>query len=121
MDIHDLYTAPLHDKGAEVQIRNPITGDLTDCYINVIGVDSKKFRSLQKERRRAVLDAIREDTKLEDDEFQLLVDSTLGWRGFTHKGKELKFDKENLLALYTNSPKIAEQVDKFMADRKNFT
>lgn len=120
MDINELYTAPLHDKGAEVQIKNPITSELTDCWIKVVGVDSKRFRDSQRKRQREVLDALRDSKPLNDDEFGILVDATIGWKGFTNKGKEWKFSKANVKVLYKNSPKIAEQVDRFVADRRNF-
>lgn len=121
MEISKLYTAESHETGAEVRIVNPVTGKDTDCYITVIGVDSKTFRSEQRKRQRKALDAVRSNKEMPDDEFGLLVESSIGWRGFESDGKELKFSKKSIKALFDNSPLIADQVDKFIADRANFT
>ena len=121
MDINELFTAEIHESGAEVQITNPTTGKDTDCYITVIGIDSKSFRSEQRKRQRKALDAVRNNKSIPDDEFGLLVESTIGWRGFESEGKEWPFSKKNAQSLFDNSPLIADQVDKFIADRANFT
>lgn len=122
MNVTDLYTAPIHEKGAEVRLISPITGEKTDCYITVAGMDSKLFRAAQRRQRRAVLDAVKDGDNMDDmPEYGLLADSCLSWRGLDDAdGKEWKFSKKNVLALFENSPQIAVQVDKFVADRANF-
>tara|TARA_B100000809_G_scaffold166820_1_gene164158 strand:- start:2017 stop:2388 length:372 start_codon:yes stop_codon:yes gene_type:complete len=121
MDINQLYTADAHEAGAECRIVNPADGSDTDCYITVIGIDSKSFRAEQRKRQRKALDAVRSNKPIPDDEFGLLVESCTGWRGFKNDKKEWPFTKKNLMALFENSPLIADQVDKFIADRENFT
>lgn len=128
MDITELYTAEGCDKGAEIQLINPITGDLTECFIKVSGIDSSAFRASEIKGRRKILDAKISD--MSEDEVTLLqrkiiaetlADSTMGWRGFSNKGKDLPFSKKRAIELYLNSPKIGEQVDQFIAKRANFT
>ena len=46
---------------------------------------------------------------------------TIGWRGLNDGKAEVEFSKERALQLYDNSPNIATQLDRFIADRKNFT
>ncbi len=124
MDINELYTVEACEKGAELQIVNPITGEKTDCYIEVMGVDSKAFREAKRQsQRKAVEVAKKEDSSLDVDEITagMLADVTVGWRGFTSKGKAVKFSKKAAKELYANSPDIANQVDLFMSKRANFT
>jgi hypothetical protein len=124
MDISEFYTADLHAEGAEVRIKNPLTGKLTDCYIKVVGMDSKAFRVADSKGKRSLLSAAAgggdiEQAKL-DAIAQTLADSTIGWRGFTDNGKELEFSIDKAVALYANSPVIANQVDIFISNRRNF-
>ena len=128
MDITDIYTAEACEKGAEMQVINPITGKKTDCFITVMGVDSVAFRNGKRKGSRAILEAVSNASKGDDlspIEFattaDVLAGVTTGWRGFTNKGKEFPFSNENVIALYLNSPDIANQVDIFIANRANFT
>lgn len=121
MEITNLYTAEAHESGAEVRIVNPETGENTDCYITIVGVDSKTFRSAKRKWQRKALDAIRDNKAIPDDDFGLLIDAAVDWRGFESEGKELAFSKKSLKALFNGAPLIADQVDKFIHDRANFT
>lgn len=127
MDISELYTADAHNDGAEMRVKSPLSGELTECYITVSGLDSKAFRSAEMKGKRKVLAAYR-DAVAEDNHENLereviaetLADATIGWRGFTSNGKELKFSRKSIYELYLNSPNISDQVDTFIANRKNF-
>lgn len=122
MKATDFYTAPAHEEGAEVQLTSPITGEKTDCYITVAGVDSKRFRTAQRKQKRAVLKAMQDGDDLESmPEYGLLASCVISWRGFNDDdGAEWKFSKKNVTALFENSPLVAEQVDRFISDRANF-
>ena len=117
MEISDLYTAPSHEDGAEMQVIGE-DGVALDCYITVAGIDSRVWR-------KASLDGSRKLFKGDGDAIDISDESiaraTLGWRGFESDGIEIAFSIENALSLYKNAPYISEQVDKFIANRSNFT
>ena len=113
MDIYELYTVDAHDEGAEMQVRDP-RGVLIDCYITLAGIDTKRWIEAFNKNTRKKLDG--EDNK----EASVLAESTIGWRGFANNGEDLVFSKKLAKQLYMNAPYIADQVDKFIANRVNF-
>lgn len=129
MDVKDFYTLEAHNRGAEMRLRSPLTGKLTDCYLTVSGLDSAAWREAELDGKRRILmlnaddslsEAERKEQSLKITAF-VLAKATIGWRGFTHEGKELAFSKERVEELYVNSPNIADQVDAFIGKRANFT
>jgi len=115
MNIDQLYTLEDHERGAEMQVKGP-TGKLLDMHITVKGVDSKTFRKGFNQSKREIM--MGNDTTLA--EAKLMSDIIIGWRGFEDKGKELKFTKEKAEQLFLNAPYLKDQVDVFIAKRKNF-
>ena len=75
MDINDFYTADEHEKGREVAINNPSTGEPSDVVFIVRGPDSKTFR-------RAILKSNRANLEVDDTDSMtdLLVAVTIGWK-----------------------------------------
>lgn len=115
MDIKSLYTVEDHEKGSELRIVSPIDGELTDFYIKIQGIDSKAYRKAVRAYHRRLLD------NKEGGESELLASVTIGWRGLEENKEPVEFTKEKAVYLYENSPNIANQLDRFIADRKNFT
>lgn len=115
MELQDLYTVEHHEKGSELRIKSPIDNKNTDFYITLMGVDSKEYRKAVREYQRRVMKGD------EPDEIALLVSITKSWRGLMSGGEEVKCTPDSARALYENSPAIANQVDRFIADRRNFT
>lgn len=115
-NIDQLYTVEDHEKGAEMQVRDQV-GKPLDMFITVIGVDSKRWRKTKTEASRKLLEDKADPDKVIIDS---LVEATIDWRGFMSEGKELDFTKKKVRQLYQNAPYIAEQVDRFIADRANF-
>lgn len=121
MELESLYTTPSHDEGAEVQLRDPVKPkELLDVWIKVCGVDSKAYRAAHRKMKRNIIEAVREKKELADDEFELIVECSIDWRGIESDGKPVPFSKEAVRTLYENSPAIAQQVDSFILDRRNF-
>ena len=122
MDIKSLYTLEAHESGSEMNIISPIDGKPTECFLTVLGVDSRAWREA-----RLVFD--REIIKLNDaseSERALLIATTqaaivIGWRGFDNEGKPLDFDRPFLVELLVKSPSIGDQVERFKDNRLNFT
>jgi hypothetical protein len=127
MDINELQTSDSHEKGAELRVKNPVTGKDTDFYIKLMGVDSPAY---QKALVRVKHDAIRkyaakDETVNEQDEIdgeiESLVAVTLGWRGLSDNGKEVKFSESQCRKFYLKAPKIRQQVLMFIGNAENFT
>tara|TARA_R110002124_G_C8828239_1_gene504523 strand:+ start:661 stop:1035 length:375 start_codon:yes stop_codon:yes gene_type:complete len=122
MDIKSLYTLEAHESGSEMNIISPIDGKPTECFLTVLGVDSRAWREA-----RLVFD--REIIKLNDaseSERALLIATTqaaivIGWRGFDNEGKPLDFDRPFLVELLVKSPSIGDQIERFKDTRLNFT
>jgi len=115
MDIKSLYTVEDHDAGAEMQVKDQ-HGKEMDCYITIVGIDSKTWRKSFNKHKRKILSDNDENAAAD-----LYAGVSLSWRGFTSKGEELPFSKKSVKALYINAPYLVEQVDTFIADRANFT
>ena len=123
MEVGKLYTVEASEQGAEIQLRDPRTRKALDVFIRVKGIDSADFRKCRKARQQAELEAMAEKRELDTEalDLQMLVDLTIGWRGLLDEGKEYEFSPERCRKLYEQSPAIRDQVDRFIADRRNFT
>lgn len=118
MDIDKLYTADAHEEGAEMQVKD-FNGKEIDCWIKVVGVDSKKFRNESLTLKRNLVK--NDDVDVEAVKAESLANVTLDWRGFESKGKELPFSQKAVKKLYEDAPYIMDQVDRFISKRANFT
>lgn len=123
MEVGKLYTVEASEKGAEVQLRDPRTRKSLDVYIRVKGIDSHEFRQCKQQRQKAELEAMAENRDVDTEALNLdmLVALTIGWRGLLDNGEEYEFNPERCRMLYEQSPAIREQVDLFIANRRNFT
>lgn len=122
MKLNDLMTAPAHAAGAEFQLNSPIDGKPTDVYIKVRGIDSpemvKSFRSLQ----RKIVEAVRNNEDTDQFQNEYIAGSIMSWKGITDEdGKEWKYSEKRAQELVDSSPAIANQIDKFVSNRANFT
>ena len=59
MKLDDLYTADIHEEGSEVRILDR-SGNETNLYIKVKGVDSPSFRKWSKSHSKKRLEALRQ-------------------------------------------------------------
>ena len=117
MKLDDLYTADIHEEGTEVRILDR-SGNETNLYIKVKGVDSPSFRKWSKSHSKKRLEALRQSKDFDEDASitQGLLDCTIGGRGV-----EEKFSKKLCAELYEKAPYIKDQVDIFMGEAENFT
>lgn len=122
MDIAKLETKAAHDTGAEVRIIGP-DGRLTDFYITVVGLDSAVWRSIMRKQHRDALNAAMEGAEhdIDAESPALLAEATIGWRGLEADGEAVEFSKETAKRLYENAPYIADQLDRFIGKRANFS
>jgi len=112
MKLDELMTAGAHEEGAEMRVMHPATGEPTDVYIRIKGVDSKTFRNASLEFNRKRLEKGSDADELSLD---LTVAITAGWRGLDEE-----FSQALARKLYTDSPAIRAQVDEFFTKRRNF-
>ena len=123
MEFDKLCTKESHEKGAEVEIFDPASGESTEVFIHVLGPDSKAWRTAIKEQTKAAIarKSDGEEVSFEDCEAELLAAVTIGWRGISRNGDDLPFSKEDCITLYRSAPYILDQVNQFVGNRVNFT
>ena len=131
MDLSNLDTVALADKGIVVELRHPADGSKLEndkgqpMTITVVGSDSAIYKGELKARVRQVsMNKKRKDEPLDLDDMEkkgatLLAKCTLGWSGLQMGGKDLAFSHQAAVDLYTSYPWIKEQVDAVVADRAN--
>ena len=125
MDFDSLLTKEAHEEGAEILISNPVTGKTTDLYIKVLGSDSLVWQKSIKRGRNKLISKLSENKEISeqdeiDAEIDQLVAVTVDWRGIEREGVPVKFTAKDCKKLYTSSPGVRQQVDKFVSDRTNF-
>ena len=117
MKLSNLYTTDLHADGAECEI---LDGEdkRTGLFITVMGVDSQVFRDHAKRQQKAYIEALRSKKDFDDEDMSIdgMVAATIGWRGTSEE-----FSPELCRELYTKAPYVKDQIDRFIADRANFT
>jgi hypothetical protein len=114
MKLGDFYTSDLHDEGAEVNITNPSTGEVSDVFIRVKGPDSKDFREAILRMNRSGIESTQADL------VSFLTEITMDWRGVIDGKQEVEFTKDVIRDVYNKSPDVANQVMAFVGDRQNF-
>ena len=144
-DLSDLDTSVASDKGAEIEIRHPVTNEKTGIFITILGKHSEVF--LEHTRHR-VNERLRKEAayersgkpvemptaeEIEESAVELLVLCTIGWRQETvqegkivseasllYKGEKLPFSIVNAKRIYTDLLFIKKQVDVAIGDLENF-
>lgn len=123
MDIKELETAPLHEEGREVRIKDE-KGKETDFYIRVVGPDSPTWRRIVRKMQKGVIrESLSQEAQTDgiSEQAESIAQATLDWRGLTSGGEEVKFSKTKAFELYKNAPYVLNQVDLFIGIRSNFT
>lgn len=125
MELNQLKTAPAHDAGAELLIKDQF-GKKTEFFITLRGQDSKAFRMADKRRHFEMLEARQngkelKECDLDEMDIELIADCIVSWRGLVDNGKPVECNKENILDLFRSAPYMINQVLEFIASRRNFT
>jgi len=121
MDIDSLFTADIHDEGAEMQVYDQFNNP-TEMYIRLAGQDSEIWQKASRERsKRALKQLVSKEIVSDDDtEIDEMVNASLGWRGFEQDNKEMVFSKGAIKQLYAKAPYIKDQAILFVNNRANF-
>lgn len=135
MDLADLDTIGACNKGAEIQLRHPVTNAPLEMFVTIAGKDSDVFReqfrdSLRDDIRHAQLAKKRGDSgadieRSERKAIELLTVCVLGWRtadkqAIIVRGEELQCTPKNAMRVLKEFPWIRDQIDVGVADLSNF-
>lgn len=125
MELNQLKTAPVHDAGAELLIKDQYGKD-TEFFVTIRGQDSKAFRMADKRRHFELLEAKQKGREikefdLDQMDIELIADCVVSWRGLVDGGKDVECSRENVIDLFQSAPYMINQVLEFIANRANFT
>ena len=128
-DFASLDIAAAADRGAELHVRDPISGQPLEVNgasvtIRLAGEDSGAYRH----HERAAINRRLENRQrnkvtaesLETDTINALAAVTLGWSNIGLDGQDLPFNQANARTLYRRFHWLREQVNEFVATRANF-
>lgn len=119
MELNSIFSSDT----AECTYRDPHNGEKTDLVVTVYGMDSEKFREVTKDAARAHAKAKADGKEAPEGpeiEAERLADLTAGWRGLKDGGKDVAFSKSKAIEIYTSSPELRRQVDRFIFQVSNF-
>jgi hypothetical protein len=129
MDLKLFDSTELANKGFDVKIVDPRTGDETEVVVTILGQDSDSYKAAQKKIQvKSLAIALKPGSNKEariveasdENAIALLVASTIGWKGLADGGKPYEFNKANAENVYRNFPVIREQVEAAQRERANF-
>lgn len=129
MDLSTLDMQAAAQDGATITLNHPVTDVSLDAQIDLVGADGQEFKAALDDARRR-FDAQNKGKKnptslstaeREAAQAKILARATTGWRNIEWEGKPLAFTAENCSMIYSKNPWIMEQVDRFIADRANFS
>ena len=123
MDLKSLDVVATSEKGIDVAIVNPKTGETTDFVVTVKGVHSKQFKELMGRATQRIGAKVMGVTQVNNDKAEqamidVLVAVTLGWRGLKDGDHEVPFSREAAERVYAN-PIIRRQVFEAASDEGN--
>lgn len=137
MDLKRFDSVTLANKGVDMELKDLRTGQPSGAFITLLGMDSDEFKRIRSERARAAIDRAsangsRQPTDEEMDAMAVdgLAALTIGWwfKGddgmrvdWLMEGKEqVLFSHSEAARIYRAYPAIREQVNVFIAERRNF-
>lgn len=115
----DFFTRPHANKGAKMELTDPLTGKPSGEYLTVIGLESDAFTAaLTAKRKRSIeilaIPAEEREKAEEDNDLSLYTALVTGW-----SFKE-DFTQEGLKSLLREAPQVKMAVDKFASNIANF-
>ncbi|WP_275788593.1 hypothetical protein [Pararhizobium gei] len=125
MDLNDvLANVTDQDRGRELTIVNPWTGEQTDMKFWIVGPDSDTQRRSRIEMMDELADAADDDGKVSGEQREAarlnsLAKCVLRW-DVKQGGEPLPFGQKNILRVFRAGAWIQAQVDAFAGDRANF-
>lgn len=113
------FTRTPSNNGAKMLLKDPVTNEDTQDYLQVLGLESDPFRQalVLKHKRNMEILTLPESEQpaaLEDAELDLYASLVTGW-SFSEP-----CTKEAVRELLNEAPQVKSQVDKFAGTRANF-
>ena len=132
MDLAELDTKQGSDEGREMILLHPATNlpvlqddDKTPVTIKLAGIDSQRYRDVQREISDARIKSTRRTPltteELENDGIRILVACTMGSDGVIVSGETVDLSvPEQAWRFYRRFTWARDQVDRYIAQRANF-
>lgn len=105
----------INETGAEFIPYNPLTYDLLDCKIVVRSVNSRHFKTVQRE-------VVKAGVKGSNDDYivQIIAGLVIGWENIEDGKGQMEFNPENLSNLLSSQSWLLNQLEKFVENSSNF-
>jgi hypothetical protein len=126
-DISTLDLEGASERGSEVEIRHPQTGEPVGIFVKVYGPDSKLCRRILSEgARMAATDPTEDEKELQRRSSQMTAELCMGWRQgdeptIMWEGTRHPFSKELAVKIFTKQQWFRQQVDQWQMNRRNFS
>lgn len=121
----DITNYQVSDAPKSLVIVHPETGENTDIIIECISPDHPDYQQRAIDTMRAsvkngnkTVDAIAADVT--KNKAIHIGQAIVGWKNITEKGKDYKYSPANAVKLCQKYPWIADQIDAFCGQRRNF-
>lgn len=118
-EMDQFFTTDAANEGVRLPL-STATGESTEHYLTILGVDSDIFRRAEAKAKRdafrlaAIEDEEERLTAANEAQFKLIACLVAGW------SFDQECNLENVTAFLTKAPQIADQVDKVAGDRRLF-
>lgn len=125
MDLAQYDITEKAERGADLVLAHPVTGEPLDAVITLVGHDSAAYRNKLRDFAQQQISKGKGKPKLDLDASEkqaaeLLAACTIGWSNIDEGGKAIPFSREACIDVYRKYRWIREQVDAFVGDRGNF-
>lgn len=107
------------ERGAELVLLDPRTGEELDVVINLKGVDSPTHEQLLRSEQTRKL-AEGDDYVFGDGVIRVMTGLITGWSNITKDDKEYPYNYENSIGLLSDKKWVYDQIDNFVSTRTNF-
>ena len=123
MDFKKLDVIAAAEKGFDYVIRDLDDND-TDAVVSVVGVGSRIFKQAKQkidnqEAAYAKRNKVMEEDLSNELWIELLADCTKGWKNIEEDGKQVEFNRDNVVRMYTAYPVLRNQVLAAIHDVKS--
>lgn len=100
-------------QAAEVELKHPISGGATGMLFELAGPEHPARKRLVQARQRRMRNELQKSgqiklndpTEDDQDELELLIACTLGWKNLVTRDSIIEFTPENVVALYSDPKK----------------
>lgn len=125
MDLKQYDVVNAAETGAQLTLRDPVSGESLDATITLLGSDSEAYRKAQAEEQERIMKRKQSGERVEPSEWRevacnVLAKATIGWKNITEGEKKLECNEKNARYVYRTYPWIREQADEFVGKRANF-